>query len=146
VEALATTADGSLDVVITFDLIEHFIKTELIELIDEVRRVLKPDGRWIIHVPNAEGPFGSRMRHWDFTHQLAFTRVSIAQLLKSSGFSDVACFEDQPVSHGVVSTIRAMLWQFIRLSLLFYIAVETGEISRDAILSQNLPAVARRGD
>ena len=78
--------------------------------------------------------------------QRAFIRVSIAQLLKSSGFSDVASFEDQPVSHGVVSTLRAMLWQFIEFSLLFYIAVETGEISRDTVLSQNFLAVARRGD
>lgn len=145
-ETLSKVEDSSLDVVIAFDLIEHFTKTELIALVDEVYRVLRPFGRWIIHVPNAEGPFGSRMRHLDFTHQLAFTRVSITQLLRASGFSHVACFEDSPVPHGVKSIIRAMFWQAIRFLLLLFIAIETGDMNREAIFSQNLLAVAKRGN
>lgn len=145
VKSLAATADGSLDVVVAFDLIEHFTKNELIPLIDEVHRVLKPGGRWIIHAPNAEGPFGGRMRYWDFTHEQAFTRVSITQLLKSSGFSEVRCFEDRPVPHGLKSIVRAALWAVIRAGLLLYVAAETGDVDRKAVFSQNLLAVATRG-
>jgi 2-polyprenyl-3-methyl-5-hydroxy-6-metoxy-1,4-benzoquinol methylase len=144
-ETLAATADESLDVVVAFDLIEHFYKEELIGLIDEVRRVLKPSGRWIIHVPNAEGPFGSRIRYSDFTHELAFTRISMTQLLMASGFSEVTCFEDRPVPHGLKSTVRAIFWKVIRLNLLVFIAVETGQVDGAAIFSQNLLAVAKRG-
>lgn len=145
-EVLLSTPDCSQDVVVAFDVIEHFTKIELIELVDEVHRVLKPRGRWIIHTPNAGGPFGSRMRHWDFTHELAFTNVSITQLLMASGFPDVACIEDRPVPHGLKSIIRAVIWQAIRFFWLFYIAVETGEIDRGAIFTQNLLVVAIRGD
>ncbi len=141
---LAATASGSLDVVVTFDLIEHFTKGELIHLVDEVYRVLRQGGRWIIHTPNAEAPFGARMRYWDFTHELAFTRVSLAQLLKASGFASVQCYEDQPVPHGLRSVVRFLLWRLIRASLLFYIAVETGALDRGAVFSQNLLAVAQR--
>lgn len=144
-DALRAETDASLDVVIAFDVIEHFSKDELIALVDEVVRVLRPGGRWIIHVPNAEAPFGSRMRHWDFTHEVAFTRVSLGQLLKASGFSDVMCYEDRPVPHGVKSTVRAALWSVIRVGLLLYTAIETGSTERDAIFSQNLLAVAVRG-
>ena len=143
--ALAATAIGSVDVVVTFDLIEHLTKGELVTLIDEVRRVLRGGGRWIIHAPNAEAPFGARMRYWDFTHELAFTRSSITQLLKASGFSSVRCHEDEPVPHGIRSVVRFLLWKMIRLGLLSYIAVETGGFDRRAVFSQNLLAVADRG-
>jgi len=44
-KTLITEADDSLDCVISFDFIEHFTKIELIELVDEVFRALKPGGR-----------------------------------------------------------------------------------------------------
>jgi hypothetical protein len=141
---LRATPDASLDVVVAFDLIEYFAKDELIGLIDAVRRVLKPCACWIIHVPNAEAPFGSRMRYGDFTHELAFTRQSLTQVLLSSGFTEVSCFEDRPVPHGLKSLVRAGLWAVIRAGLLFYIAVETGAFDRNAVFSQNLLAVTRR--
>lgn len=139
---LSKQTDASLDCIIAFDLIEHFTKDELIRLVDEVFRILRPDGRWIIHTPNAESPFGNRMLFWDFTHELAFTRISISQLLLSSGFSKVSCFEDQPIPHGVKSTIRWALWKVFRNLLRLYVAAETGDSGRDAVFSQNLLCVA----
>lgn len=143
-DALAAQPDASLDVVVAFDVIEHFTRDELLPFVDEVRRVLKPGGRWIIHVPNGESPFGGRMRYWDMTHELAFTRTSLAQLLLSSGFAEVRCFEDQPVVHGAKSALRWVLWQGFRALLRLYIAAETGDAGGGHIFSQNLLAVARR--
>jgi len=141
-EALAGKPDAFLDCVVAFDLIEHFNKDELVELVDEVHRVLKAGGRWILHAPNAESPFGNRMFCWDFTHELAFTRTSLSQLLLSSGFSQVTCFEDQPVPHGLKSAARWMLWKVFRNLLRLYVAAETGDSGRDAVFSQNLLCVA----
>lgn len=143
--ALAATPGGTVDVVVAFDVIEHFRKDELIPLVDAVRRVLKPGGRWIIHAPNGESPFGNRVRYGDLTHEQAFTRTSLSQLLRSSGFVDVECFEDKPIPHGVKSTVRAALWNAIRIVLLGYIAIETGTFDRAAVFSQNLLAVAFTG-
>jgi len=143
---LRTTGDVTLDIVVAFDVIEHFTKSELIPLVDEVQRVLKPGGYWIIHTCNGESPFGMSSRYGDFTHELAFTRVSLVQLLMSSGFSGVSCFEDRPVVHGLKSAVRAALWVCLRAGLLFYVAVETGALDRQAVFSQNLLAVAVRGD
>src|SRR5205085_1026457 len=72
-ETLNGEADGSLDVVIAFDVIEHLTRDELLRFVDQVWRVLRPNGRLIIHAPNGESPFGLRMRYWDMTHELAFT-------------------------------------------------------------------------
>ena len=112
-----------------------------IGLVDEVCRVLRPGGRWIIHTPNAESPFGMRVRYGDLTHELAFTRTSLAQLL-SSGFSQVSCYEDQPVPHGLKSAVRWALWKVFRTLLRLYVAAETGDSGRDAVFSQNLLCVA----
>ena len=141
-QTLREATDASLDVVIAFDVIEHFTKAELIPLVDEVQRVLRPGGRWVIHAPNGESPFGNRVRFGDYTHEQAFTRTSLGQLLLASGFLRVEAYEDRPIPHGLTSSVRAVLWQLIRAALLFYIAVETGSFDRRAVFSQNLLAVA----
>jgi len=139
---LASQTDGSLDVVVAFDVIEHFTRDELLGFVDQVQRVLRPEGRWIIHTPNGESPFSGRMRYWDLTHELAFTRTSICQLLLSSGFSRVRCFEDAPIPHGLKSAVRWGLWQVIRSLLRIFIAAETGDTDSNAIFSQNFLTVA----
>jgi 2-polyprenyl-3-methyl-5-hydroxy-6-metoxy-1,4-benzoquinol methylase len=49
--------------------------------------------------------------------------------------------EDAPIPHAIKSTKRWILWQIIRATLLFYIAVETGETSNQQIFSQNFLTV-----
>jgi len=141
---LAGLLDASQDVVIAFDIIEHFTKDELLAFVDAVCRVLKPGARWIIHAPNAESPFGVAVRYGDMTHEQAFTRTSLEQLLRASGFSEVKCFESGPIAHGVKSAIRVGVWKCIRLALRIWVAAETGDTGRRALFTRNLLAVARK--
>jgi SAM-dependent methyltransferase len=141
-EALETIRDASQGLVIAFDLLEHFTKDELLVLVDRVARVLKSRGKFLIHVPNGESPFGGRVRYADFTHELAFTRESLSQLLNAGGFSQIHCYEDLLVPHGILSGSRWLLWKFIRGILRFYLAVETGQIDAGMIFSQNLLCIA----
>lgn len=143
-QSLRSLADGSQNTVIAFDLIEHLNKDELLELVDEVRRVLEDGGRWIIHTPNAGSPFFGAIRYGDFTHEQAFTPSSINQLLLASDFRRVECFEDTPIPHGPRSFVRLVLWRLIRSMLRLYLAVETGSGGGDAIFTQNFLVVATR--
>jgi 2-polyprenyl-3-methyl-5-hydroxy-6-metoxy-1,4-benzoquinol methylase len=143
-EALGKEGDSSLDCVVCFDLLEHFTKDELIPLVDAIHRVLKTTGRWIIHTPNAESPFGMKIRYGDLTHELAFTRMSLSQLLLSSGFSQVRCYEDEPIPHGLKSGGRLLLWKCFRSLFRLYLAAETGNANREAIFSQNVLAVVMK--
>jgi len=144
IEAISSMADSSLHAVVTFDVIEHFRKDELRGFVEQIVRALRPGGRWIIHTPNAESPFGARMRYGDFTHELAFTRESLSQCLLSSGFADVQCYEDAPVAHGLKSSVRCVLWKGLRLGLRLWIAIETGDTSPNLLFTQNLIAVASK--
>lgn len=144
-EHLKTIPAESLDVLVAFDVIEHFTKEELSGLADEFYRVLRPGGRLITHQPNAEGPFGSFMRHWDFTHETGFTRQSIAQLLLSSSFRKVSSYEDKPVVHGLKSLVRYLLWEFLlRQACRIARIVETGSCDADAIFTLNFLTVAEK--
>jgi 2-polyprenyl-3-methyl-5-hydroxy-6-metoxy-1,4-benzoquinol methylase len=140
--ALAATPDASQDVVILFDLLHYFTSDEQFRIADQVHRVLRPGGRWIVHVPNGEALFGARMRYWDYLATGAFTRASIGQMLRTCGFADIRCFEDTPVVHGPASALRWAAWKLIRGVSRFVLAAETGETGRDAIFSQLLLAVA----
>jgi len=141
-ETIHATPAESIDLVLTFDVIEHFRRDELLVLVDEIRRVLRPNGRWIAHTVNAESPFFGRIRYGDVTHEQAFTRTSIGQLLLSSGFRTVACYEDAPIVHGVKSAVRYALWKVVRGILRVYLAAETGSTDRAVVLSQNFLIVA----
>lgn len=141
-ETLRQQESQSIDVMVAFDVIEHFTREELLPFVDEVSRVLKPDGRWILHVPNGQSPFFGAIRFGDLTHELAFTNHSLDQLLLSSGFAEVRCHEDAPIVHGAKSLVRWVLWKMIRAVLRIYVAAETGDPGGRQIFSQNLLAVA----
>jgi len=137
--------DRSIDVLIAFDVLEHFNKDELSELADEFHRILKSTGKIICHVPNGESPFANRINYGDFTHETAFTWQSIAQLFLASGFSQVESYEDKPICHGLKSVARYILWEyFIRNLYRFAILVETGECDRKAVFSQNMLSVIKK--
>jgi SAM-dependent methyltransferase len=141
---LRQTRDASCDVVIAFDVLEHFTKPELLELTDEIQRVLRGGGRLIVHVPNAEGIFPGRILFGDLTHEMAFTRQSLQQLFSVCGFARVTVAEDAPVPHGLLSSVRLALWTVLRSLFRLIHAAETGDTGRDLILTECLLAVAER--
>jgi len=145
VEYLKNTKDNSLDLLIAIDVIEHFTKEELSDLVDEFYRVLKKDGTIITHQPNAESPFGNSIRYGDFTHELAFTRSSISQLFLSSGFSGIKSYEDKPIAHGLKSKTRRVLWDIlVRPLYKFFLIVESGGVDKDIVLTKNFLTIVKK--
>ena len=142
---LAKRASASCDVVIAFDVLEHFAKEEALLFSDRVFRALAPGGIFIIHLPNGEGIFSGAVVYGDFTHEVTLTRKSLGQMLRCSGFSQVNTYEDTPVVHGMVSAGRYLMWKAFRTLLRVGYAAETGDIDPGLILTRNLLAVARKG-
>lgn len=142
-ELLAGEPDGSLDAIVSLDFIEHLRKRELLEFAMQVARTLKPGGRWIINTINAESPFFGRILYSDFTHEQAFTRGSISQLLLVSGFARVQCFEGRVIVHGLKSAVRWVLWKFFRAVTRLWMLAEFGT-ARGTIISQCFLVVAEK--
>jgi SAM-dependent methyltransferase len=92
VEVHATSAadlsflkDGEVDVVFTSNFLEHLpSKAVLSRVFDEVRRVLVPEGTFLVMGPNIRYLAG---RYWDyFDHHLPLTDASICEALLVHGF------------------------------------------------------------
>lgn len=139
---VAALPPASHDLIITFDVLEHFGGDALVGLVDAIHAALRPGGRWLIHVPNAASPFFGQVYHGDLTHKTAFTLGSLDWLLRASGFREVRGYEDTPVIHGVKSLIRWLGWQALRTLLRAWTAIETGDSGRNAVLTRSLLAVA----
>lgn len=131
----------SIDCVFLMDVLEHFEVPTALHLLEAVHEKLRPGGRLVAHVPNAQAIFGSAVRYGDLTHQLAFTPSSVRQALKLTGFQEIDVYEDAPTPHGVKSTARRVLWECMTAwHRLLYLA-ETG--ARGCVLTQNLLFVAK---
>ena len=144
-DAFLSDADpGSVDVVLMFDVLEHLRRQELFRTLDGVRRILRSKGWCIVHLPNAEGIYGMRIRYGDLTHEISFTPRSLQQLFATVGFSGVACFEDKPQVHGFSSALRRIVWEIGTFPHRLLLTAETGQTH--FVLSQNMLAVARVAD
>ena len=141
-ETLRKSADKSYNVIIALDVIEHMTKSELLDLMEELYRVLCKEGKLILHMPNAASPFFGRVRYGDYTHEQAFTQSSLSQLLIAHGFSEVKCFEDTPIVHGAKSLSRLIVWKIVRTVYRLILVAETGTVNE--IFSQNFLAVAAK--
>ncbi len=130
------------DCIIARDVLEHFTKDEIFEILDLIYGALRQDGVLIIQTPNAESPFGARYRYYDFTHCIGFTSSSLRHVLGATGFKNITFKEAEPAPHGLISFCRFVLWKIIALLWRFYFLIETG--SGKGLFSQNMIVVAKK--
>ena len=134
--SLASFEANSLDVLLFMDVLEHLTRQELLDVLDDAFRVLRPGGKCIAHMPNAAGLFGMEIRYGDLTHEIAFTPGSARQVFTLIGFQQVQCFEDKPIVHGLFSGLRWLVWELGTLPVRLLRAAEAGGTS--FVLSQNM--------
>lgn len=129
--------DESTDVVLLIDVLEHLNRQELFEVMDSVVRTMASGGCCLVHVPNALGLFGGRVRYGDLTHERAFTPNSIRQLFHTVGLSDVTCHEDPPGGR-----FRRPLWLLSILPFRGLLWLEKPD--ETPVLSQNMYITASK--
>lgn len=120
------TSGREYDLITIFSFIEHLTRDETLIFLDRVYKALRQGGRIILITPNADSPFASHMRYGDITHEIIYNQSSLSSLLRSCGFVNCRAFETGPVPHGLISTIRWLLWKVISGFLKFYRLVEGG--------------------
>lgn len=128
-EHLREAPDRSVDFITAFNILEHLPKDVLGGVLAEAARVLAPGGTLVAMVPNAISPFGGLTRHWDITHEWAFTPNNFRQLAAISGLSRQVEFREcGPVPHGLKSGVRYLLWQLIRGGIAAWFMVELADL------------------
>ncbi len=125
------------------DLIEHFTREEVIDILILVRESLRPGGVLLIQTVNLESPFSLRYRWGDLTHESGFTSYSLEAALLLAGFSRAESFSAPPVfRYSLKSAVRSVLWKGIEGLWRFALMVESGQ--GRGIFTANLVTVARK--
>jgi cyclopropane fatty-acyl-phospholipid synthase-like methyltransferase len=136
---------AAYDLIVAFDVIEHFSKDEALRFLDGVHNALRSGGVVLLRTPNADSPFHSWIRYADFTHELAFTPASIRQVLRATGFTDIRVMPLEPYVHGPASAARWLLWKAVKQLIKLYMLIEQGTAG-SGVFTANLCAVARKAD
>jgi cyclopropane fatty-acyl-phospholipid synthase-like methyltransferase len=85
------------DVIILFDTLEHFNKSDIIEIFNCSFSLLRSDGKLLIKVGNMSHLLGHQLFYHDFTHLSGFTEVSLRHLYFQAGFQKIKFIEQRPV-------------------------------------------------
>lgn len=107
---------GLFDAVFCMDLVEHLTKSELVELLLQIRKALKPNGRLYIRTPNMDSPWPHVYASGDFTHETLLNANSIRQLLGSTGYPEVRVYPSlMRVSPWWKEILRKITYQLLSL-------------------------------
>ena len=97
----------SLDVVFASNLFEHFDDAELIVLMGNINRVLKPGGKLMLMQPNI---FYAFREYWDdYTHKKAFSHNSLRDFLLSQNY-EVVQVEGRFIPFSLKSRLPKSYW------------------------------------
>ena len=85
-EALVA-ANERFDLIVAFDVFEHWDKATLIASLRQFGDLLTPGGQVLARFPNGQSPFGRVHQHGDLTHQTVLSESSILQLANMTDFA-----------------------------------------------------------
>lgn len=85
-EALSVIAAGRrFDLVVAFDVLEHFTLVEIDDFLMRMKNVLAPGGRFLARFPSGDSPFSRAIQYGDLTHRSIIGSGIITQLALKAG-------------------------------------------------------------
>lgn len=142
IKTFLSTKKESFDFIVMRDVIEHFTRDEVFEILELVNASLKPGGSIMIQVPNGQGIFYTTIFFGDYTHEWAYSQSSINQIFLNCGFREIKCFEMGPAPVNLSGMIRLLFWKYKVMITRFWRFVESG--NHTGIFSSNIIAVAKK--
>lgn len=142
--------NATYDLILCFDVIEHITHDEQITFLKAIQMALKPRGKLICTVPNANSGLASRWRYNDWTHHISFTEHSLDFILFNAGFEQIKIVETEffknPGIKGLIKVkpfLHWLLFLFIRSFRRLEMITELGWKQGSSVpLSLNLLATA----
>jgi len=103
----------TFDLVFSANMVEHLIKEQIVKFFKVLYKALKSNGKAILITVNASPLFSGLARYSDFTHEIAFTPLSLKQVCKIGGFQNISIFPIGPIGKTLKSRIRKILSQIV---------------------------------
>lgn len=130
--------ESAFDVISGMDIIEHFTKDELVDLVQLIKKALRKGGMAIFRTPNMDAPMASVFAMGDFTHENFLNKNAAEQMMLSLDFKNVEVFPSFMYVKGAFKNlIRKLLW-FRKSSSIKLILFATGRSSKHVVLTPNL--------
>ena len=82
-----SAARREFDLVVAFDVFEHWNRDELVANMQYIHTLLAPGGMLLARFPNGHSPFGRVFQHGDLTHVTTLSSSRMAQLAQMTGFA-----------------------------------------------------------
>lgn len=130
------------DLILARDVIEHFDKSDVVDLLTRCHAALRENGVIVIQTVNAESPFSGRIIYGDFTHETAFTVRSMSQILNMTGFQKVQFQPTKPLIYSWKSFLKYVLWRIVEKAYKLCLFAEVGRT--DGIVTQCFITVASK--
>jgi 2-polyprenyl-3-methyl-5-hydroxy-6-metoxy-1,4-benzoquinol methylase len=119
---------GQFEIVMAIDMVEHFKKEELYELLTLIYEGLKPGGIFVLQTPNGEGLLPGYVIYGDLTHFTILSPLSLKHILTVTGFENIHIKELGPAFF--VHFPLFMGWQIVRLFAMIIKFLEIGRIQK----------------
>lgn len=120
--------ENQFDIIVAIDIIEHFKKEELFELLKLIHKSLTPGGLFIMQTPNGEGLMPGYVVYGDLTHFTILSPLSLKHILTVSGFENIRVKELGPAFF--VHFPLFVGWQIVRALAMLVKFLEIGRIQK----------------
>lgn len=134
---------GKFDVIVGTDIIEHFTKDELVELLKLIQVKLAPNGKAIFRTPNLDSLFASVFANGDFTHENYLNASSAQQVMLACGFASASVHaSDVSVQNPLKEWLRKLVYLHYKLWFKLMIFA-TGRSTRNIVVTPNMIITAK---
>ncbi len=135
---------NKFDVITGIDIIEHFSKDELMEVLTAVKNSLRNNGIAIFRTPNLDAPFATLYANGDFTHENYLNYSSANQVLMTVGFHEIEVKDALMESMGFLKEIlRKITWAIVKFGIKLLL-FSTARTTRAMVYTPNLLIKARK--
>lgn len=132
------------DAILGMDILEHFSKDELVELLQLIHQSLSPNGIAIFRTPNMDAPMATVFANGDFTHENYMNASSAQQVSLACGFANVRVYPSlMRVTPYWKECIRYALYKYLVFTLKLKLFA-TARSTRNIVFSPNMILVLNR--
>jgi 2-polyprenyl-3-methyl-5-hydroxy-6-metoxy-1,4-benzoquinol methylase len=130
--------EGSFDLILGMDIVEHFTKDELCDLLELVKKALRRNGRVVFRTPNVDAPLGSIYAKGDFTHETLLNYNSAEQIMTAIGFKSIAILPSVFKSKNPIKEmLRKVMWAILNIKVRLMLFA-TGRTMHNVLITPNL--------
>lgn len=126
------------EIIFCRDVLEHLKKEEVFNIFKLFKNALKEKGILVIQVPNGFSQNYGKIFYSDITHETLFSEAILNQITLGTEFKKLTIKEVTPVPNSLLSSVRYIFWQLLKLKYRFIQLIETG--SSKGYYSQNIIA------